>query len=322
MGHSCALPFVYNGFEYKGCTSVDETEAWPLRGVGLCQHGYLASVAAHGGTLEQCQTACLHARAVNCSLISYTSAGGGYCSGYTAACKERPLNGAKVEYLTHEFHDDGGAWCPTEVGPGRTFLKFARSGVCGPGCPLSDDKDRWDPKRSRCHGAMPSNGQGSHCGPSPPPPPRGPLPPMVPPSLPPPLPPPPSPSLPPPPSPGLLMLLGTMQIEQAAATIITMAMFCLGLSVFLAASCRTQSVHRLARRVRRRHIAPEELEALSSHGAENEGARRSRVKQGNNGFLSHSKDGGGGRQVSAWPPPQGPLEISVGRVRTGRGLFR
>ena len=293
VGHLCALPFVYNGFEYEGCTSVDAAETWPLRGVGLCQHGYISSMAAHGGSLEQCQMACLVARSVNCSMVSYTSVGGGYCSGYTAACKGQPLNTAKADYLTYQFNHEGGSWCPTEVGPGRAFLKMARSGVCGPGCPLAKSDDHNDPLRSRCGDATHTDATPSHCGPSPPPPPHRPPPPAVPPSPPPPADPPPSPALPPPPSPGLVSLLESLPMEQAVAVFASLLVFLIGLCVCVGALCHPRNTQRLARRARRRHISVEELEALSE-GWE---APRSRAPKHSRGARTSSPcTAGGGAQ--------------------------
>jgi len=290
-GHSCALPFVYNGFEYDGCTSVDALDSWPLHGVGLCQHGYIPSIAAHGASLEACQAACLRARAANCSMISYTSSGGGYCSGYTAACKERALNKVKTDYTTFGYRDGGGPWCPTEVGPDHAFLGSARSGVCGPGCPLAAGNARSEPRRSRCGGSMHSDGGPAHCGPSPPPPPHAPPPPVGPPSVPPPVRPPPSPALPPPPLPGLLSLLAGLPVEEAAITVISGAVFVLGLCVCcMAASCQPHSARRLAQRAQRRHISPEELEALSQGSWEAPPPRKTRApapasRAGGKGFV-------------------------------------
>lgn len=258
LGRPCSLPFMYNGFQYSGCTLVDAVDAWLLRGVGLCQHGFMASLSLGGETLAQCKAAC--ARTANCSMISYTAVGGGYCSSYTASCGERPLNGVRSDYKTYELTDveDAGAWCPTEVDSESGFLQPERSGVCGPGCPLDVSGDADDPRRSQCNGA--SQGRPTHCKPSPPPPPSTPPPPYFPP--PPARPPLSPPPVQPPPSRLTLPLLGSLAVAACAVLL-------LGLCVFAVAMCKC--LLEPAERRRSRRIYADELEVLS-HSPNGDGA--------------------------------------------------
>lgn len=191
-GSTCVFPFTYNGFEYSSCTLVDAIEMWTLVGAGRCQQGYIASLAASGVTLDECQQRC--ARTANCSFVSFTAAQS-FCGGYGASCEGGPLH-AGGDYATYRFNEEGGAWCATSVGEHGEYLASAHAGTCGPGC--ARPKLAGEPSRSRCmdNGAH-SDGGVAHCAPSPPPPPAGPPPPAPPPHLPPPFSPPP-PAAPPP----------------------------------------------------------------------------------------------------------------------------
>ena len=259
-GRPCALPFVYNNFQYDGCTLVDAVDAWLLRGVGLCQRGFIPSLAMGGGALDQCKSVC--SRTANCSMISYTAAGGGYCSSYTTACRERPLNGARVDYKTYELHDvdDAGAWCPTEVGYDNTFLRPEHSGVCGPGCPVAASAHLDNPHRSKCSGGDNSDGGPAHCRPSPPPPPNTPSPPA---SPPPPMEPPPAPPPPYPPPPGLLVRLTAIPPAEMALSATVGFLLVLGIGVFVMGMRQaSQRSERVSWR-RPRRMLSEELEVLT-----------------------------------------------------------
>lgn len=271
-GRPCALPFSYNGFEYKSCTFVDAFDSLDLLGVGLCQKGFIPALSARGVRLHECQAAC--ARDGTCAYVSYTAAGGAFCGSYSAACLDGPLNTAKTEYRTYRANADGGAWCPTEVGADRAYLGEAQSGVCGPGCQVEEDKAAAsDPRRSRCGGGAHSDGGPAHCAPLPPPPPKSPPPPVSPPPPSPPEWPPPSPASPPPLPPSMLATLlsanfpGWMQTATAGA----------GWLLLLVAACACLAVVRrrqIVRKLRSRCISEEELQALRgepSHGRSTHG---------------------------------------------------
>ena len=280
-GRPCIFPFKYNGFEYQSCTLVDAEETWTLVGVGRCERGYIPSLATNGGSLQQCQDAC--ARVADCLFVSYSDA---FCGGYTSLCSSAPLH-ATTSYMTYRFNDEGGPWCPTEVGERREYLGRERAGTCGPGC--ARPKLVGEPERSRClDGGAHSDGGTAHCAPSPPPPPASPSPPGLPPFGPPPSPPPP-PSLPPPD----LLQIG---LEQGP--------FVLAVAAFLMALCcccswmQSEPQHQPLERPRRRAGRPLSYDELQSLAGCEDGASSGPFR----GRRAPPKNGGrNGRAVA----PQG-----------------
>ncbi|KAL1499731.1 hypothetical protein AB1Y20_012418 [Prymnesium parvum] len=256
-GEDCALPFVYNGFEYATCTLVDAAAAWVSVGAGRCARGFVAAAAAAGGSLEACEAACERTR--NCSLVSFTDEGGGYCSGYTQACAAAPLLGGGG-YRTFARDAAGGAWCPTRVAAGRQFLSAQWAGVCGPACAAPPRGEADDASRALCGGRGGGDAPPAHCAPRPPFPPRPPLPPLPPLPPTPPASPPHTPPRAPPAAPLLLeQLLLAHPAEAALLLCAPLAAASLALAVGARAFCRRARPPP----PRRRHIRPEEMMALA-----------------------------------------------------------
>ena len=253
-GQPCVFPFIYNGFQYDRCTSVDAASAWVLTGAGRCKMGYIAKLALNSVTLEQCKEMC--ASDATCSFISFADGGEStFCGGYSSACDLEPLvAGGSGGYQTYQFNPLGGAWCPTRVETNGQFLGARWSGTCGPGCgALHEDHD---PMRSRCaDGGAHSDGGPAHCAPSPPPPPSmpSPLPPL-------PSPPPPTdPPLAPPPN--LLEEIGALVFEDKAigtgAAVVLVIFACMCIRAITRDGSKSQNSHR---RTTRRLVRPQHRE--------------------------------------------------------------